>query len=100
MVKIVSFSPLPEGILRALISSVYNVDVKVVVINEFDEDAIVEAVRDAEIVIGDYTFKIPITERGGEYREGAEGRGGQACCDRVREWMQHTLLRTVWKSSV
>ena len=32
-------------------------------INEFDEDAIVEALKDADIVIGDYTFKIPVTER-------------------------------------
>ncbi len=64
MVKIVSFSPLPEGVVRALISSVYDgPEVEVVVINEYDEDAIVEAVKDADIVIGDYTFKIPITER-------------------------------------
>lgn len=58
MVKVVSFSSLPEGVVRALISSVYDGEIEVVVINEFDEDAIVEAVKDADIVIGDYTFKI------------------------------------------
>lgn len=32
-------------------------------INDYDEQRILEAVRDADVVIGDYTFKIPITEK-------------------------------------
>ncbi len=63
MVKIVSFSPLPEGVVRALVASVYSGKLEVTVINDFDEEAIVKAVEDADIVIGDYTFRIPITER-------------------------------------
>lgn len=63
MVKIVSFSPIPEPLLRALIGSVYSGEVEIVVINDYDEQRILEAVRDADVVIGDYTFKIPITEK-------------------------------------
>ncbi|AAB89467.1 MULTISPECIES: 2-hydroxyacid dehydrogenase [Archaeoglobus] len=62
MVKVVSFSPIAEPLLKGLIGSVYSGEVEVVVIGEYDERRILEAVRDADIVIGDYTFKIPITE--------------------------------------
>ncbi len=62
MVKVVCFSPIAEPLLKALISSVYSGEVEVEVVNEYDKERILEAVRDADIVIGDYTFKIPITE--------------------------------------
>ncbi|NHW23364.1 MAG: hydroxyacid dehydrogenase [Archaeoglobales archaeon] len=58
MVKIVCFSPIPEPVVSALVSSVYSGDFEVKVVSEYDE----EAVADADIVIGDYTFRIPITE--------------------------------------
>lgn len=58
MVKVVSFSPIDELILKALLSSVYSGDLEVVVSREYNEDV----VADADIVIGDYTFKIPVTE--------------------------------------
>lgn len=60
--KIVSFSPIPEGVLRQLIIT-YAPDIKfdLVVIPEFDREKILRELEDADIVVGDYTFKIPIT---------------------------------------
>ncbi|WP_290595683.1 MULTISPECIES: 2-hydroxyacid dehydrogenase [unclassified Archaeoglobus] len=63
MVKVVCFSPIAEPLLKALLSSVYSGEVEIEVINEYDEQRILEAVRDADVIIGDYTFKIPVTEK-------------------------------------
>jgi glyoxylate reductase len=63
MVKVVSFPPLPEPVVRSLISSVYDGELEVVVINEYNEERILRELENADIVIGDYSFKIPINRR-------------------------------------
>jgi glyoxylate reductase len=63
MVKIVSFAPLPKPLVESLISSVYSGEFDVVTVSEYNEAEVIEIVKDAEIIIGDYTFKIPITRK-------------------------------------
>ncbi len=62
---IVSFSPLPEALLRAIFSPYAGEiggEIEFVVINDVsDKKKVLEALRRADAVIGDYTFKIPIT---------------------------------------
>jgi len=62
---VVSFSPLPEALLRALFSPyAQHLDrgLDFIVINDLDDkDRIFEALKRADVVIGDYTFRIPIT---------------------------------------
>ncbi len=63
MAKVVCFSPIAKPLLKALLSSVYSDEIEIEVINEYDEQRILEAVRDVDIIVGDYTFKIPVTEK-------------------------------------
>lgn len=62
--KILSFSPIPEPLLRQMILSMPEAselpEFDVVVINK--PERILKEVEDADIIMGDYTFKIPITE--------------------------------------
>lgn len=62
---IVSFSPLPEAFLMALFSPYKHEiegDIEFIVINDLsDKEKVFEALRRADAVIGDYTFRIPIT---------------------------------------
>jgi glyoxylate reductase len=64
--KILSFAPIPASLLRQMILSVPGVsqipEFDVVVINELDMERILKEVEDADVVIGDYTFRIPVTE--------------------------------------
>ena len=63
-VKILVFSPLPEGIIASLFAepaSKYNLALNFVTINELDVARIKKELVDTDIVIGDFTFKIPIT---------------------------------------
>jgi len=64
--KILSFAPIPEPLLRQMILSLPEAselpEFDVVVINELDMERILKEVEDADIIIGDYTFRIPITE--------------------------------------
>lgn len=64
--KILSFAPIPEPLLRQMILSLPEAselpEFDVVVINEPDMERILKEVEDADIIIGDYTFRIPITE--------------------------------------
>lgn len=55
---------MPEGLLRMLFAEQlerYKVDANFVTINEFDLPLLKKELADADIVIGDYTFKVPIT---------------------------------------
>ncbi len=58
--KLVSLSPLPKTLLETFFSDVFD---EILVFSEFEEDKIIKAVEDADIVLGDYTFKIPINAR-------------------------------------
>jgi phosphoglycerate dehydrogenase-like enzyme len=63
MYKVVSLSPLPEGVVRGFFEEYTagkGVDVSVVVAHTQDRDALARELGDADFVIGDYTFKVPI----------------------------------------
>jgi phosphoglycerate dehydrogenase-like enzyme len=59
--KLVSTAPLPVENVRRFLPA--GTDADVVVVEPRTEDAAVEAVVDADIVIGDYLFEIPLSRR-------------------------------------
>ena len=62
--KVLVLSPLPEGVIRSLFAenlAKYKLEANFVTINEYDLDALKRELQDTDIVVGDYTFKIPIT---------------------------------------
>jgi phosphoglycerate dehydrogenase-like enzyme len=62
--KVLILSPLPEGVVRSLFSenlAKYKLDVEFVTINEYNLEDLKRELKDADFVLGDYTFKIPIT---------------------------------------
>jgi glyoxylate reductase len=59
--KVVSTSPLPLDAVRRFVPKDAEADITIV--DPRTEDAAVEAVRGADIVIGDYVFQIPLTRR-------------------------------------
>jgi len=63
MDKIVSLAPLPAVIISELFKPYGIESIEVVDASGFTPDEIVEAVKDADYIIGDYTFQRPITDR-------------------------------------
>ena len=62
--KIVVLSPLPEGVIRSLFAenmAKHKLEANFVTVNENNLEVLKREFSDADIVIGDYTFKIPIT---------------------------------------
>jgi len=62
--KVLVLSPLPEGVIRSLFAAnlaKYKLDANFVTINQYDLDALKRELKDTDIIVGDYTFKIPIT---------------------------------------
>ncbi len=62
--KVVSFSPLPSSLVRNFFTqaaSKYGLDVQVVSINKYDLSLMAKELSDADYIIGDYSFSIPIT---------------------------------------
>jgi len=62
--KVLILSPLPEGVIRSLFAAnltKYKIEAHFVTINEYNLDALKRELADADIVVGDYTFRIPIT---------------------------------------
>jgi phosphoglycerate dehydrogenase-like enzyme len=62
--KVLVLSPLPEGVVRSLFAenlAKYKLDVDFVTMNDYDLNALKRELKDADFVVGDYTFKIPIT---------------------------------------
>ncbi|MEM1579360.1 MAG: 2-hydroxyacid dehydrogenase [Archaeoglobaceae archaeon] len=57
MAKVVCLSPMPKGLLEALLSDVVD---EIIVFYDFVEEEIIRELENADVVIGDYTFKIPI----------------------------------------
>jgi phosphoglycerate dehydrogenase-like enzyme len=64
--KIVSCIPLPPDVVRAILSSHTSSDlsdVEIVGVHQFPETKIIDEVKDALIIIGDFTFNTPITKK-------------------------------------
>jgi len=64
--KVLVLSPKPEGLIRSLFAGdlvKYKLEANFVTINEYDPEALKRELKDTDIVIGDYTFKIPLTGR-------------------------------------
>ena len=62
--KIVSLSPLPSGVIQSYVAPyLKGREVEVVGVEKTDEISLAEAISDADIVIGDFSFSLPITRR-------------------------------------
>jgi phosphoglycerate dehydrogenase-like enzyme len=64
--KIVSCIPLPPDVVRTILSSHTSSDlsdVEIVGVHQFPETKIIDEVKDALIIIGDFTFNTPITKK-------------------------------------
>lgn len=60
MTKLVCLSPMPKRLLEALLSDVVD---EIIVFYDFAEEEIIKELENADVVIGDYTFKIPIKRK-------------------------------------
>ncbi|HXW95130.1 MAG TPA: hypothetical protein VEJ19_05440, partial [Nitrososphaerales archaeon] len=64
MLKVLILSPMPEGLIRLFFAESmdkYKIEAGFKTVNELDVEKLKSELRDADVVIGDYTFKIPIT---------------------------------------
>lgn len=62
--KIVSFSPFPAGVIQFLISPyLAGREVEIVTPEKKDEEYLADLLKDADILIGDFTFNIPVTKK-------------------------------------
>lgn len=65
VMKVLVLSPLPEGLIRVLFAEQLeknHLEADFVTINEPDMGRLKKELEDTDIIIGDYTFKVPITE--------------------------------------
>lgn len=73
MARVVVLSPLPEEAVRGMLSGVVEqVDVTVEVYSGDPGPGLEEAVRGADVIIGDFTFRLPIDERVAEAARGCK----------------------------
>ena len=64
MLKVLVLSPLPEGLVRMLFAEQlekYQMQANFVVINEPDVPLLKKELADTDVVVGDYSFRVPIT---------------------------------------
>ncbi len=64
MFKVVSLSPLPEGVIQGFLGSYleqHHLEARVVGVQGLNSEQIKKELSDADYVIGDYSFAIPIT---------------------------------------
>jgi len=64
--KIVSCIPFPPDVVMSMLSSHADLDlsdIEIVNVHKFPEEKIVDEVKDALIIIGDFTFNTPITKK-------------------------------------
>lgn len=64
MLKVLVLSPMPEGLIRLFFAESldkYKIEADFTTVNEPGSDRLKKELADADIVIGDYTFKVPIT---------------------------------------
>jgi len=62
--KILILSPMPEGLIRLFFAESmekFKIEADFKTVNELNMEILKAEVRDADVIIGDYTFKIPIT---------------------------------------
>lgn len=61
--KVLSLSPLPSGVLQMYIAPyLQGRDVEIISLEKWDEEKFYENIKDVDILIGDFTFNIPITK--------------------------------------
>lgn len=61
--KIVSLSPLPAGVIEMFISPyISGREVEIIAIEKSDEDYLAEIISDADILLGDFSFNVPINK--------------------------------------
>jgi phosphoglycerate dehydrogenase-like enzyme len=66
VLRVVVLSPMPEGLIRLFFAESiekYQIEAEFVTVNEPDSERLMKELADADIVIGDYTFKVPITAK-------------------------------------
>ena len=64
MLKVLVLSPMPEGLIRLFFAESmekYNIDAEFKTINDTGSEELRQELGQADFVIGDYTFKVPIT---------------------------------------
>jgi phosphoglycerate dehydrogenase-like enzyme len=64
VLKVLVLSPMPEGLIRLLFAESldkYQIEADFVTVNEPDSERLKKELQVADIVIGDYTFKVPIS---------------------------------------
>ena len=64
MLRILVLSPMPEGLIRLFFAESmekYKIEADFKTFNELDIEKLKAELHDADVVIGDYTFRIPIT---------------------------------------
>jgi phosphoglycerate dehydrogenase-like enzyme len=64
VLKVLILSPLPEGLVRMLFAEQlekYKLEADFVAVNEPDVERLKKELADTDVVIGDFTFRIPIT---------------------------------------
>ncbi|MEM3267257.1 MAG: 2-hydroxyacid dehydrogenase [Conexivisphaerales archaeon] len=64
MPKVVVLSPLPATVVRSFFAPYIpqNMDLDVITINDTSSPSFIKEISEADVIIGDYTFAIPITE--------------------------------------
>ncbi len=66
MLKILVLSPMPEGLIRLFFAESlekHKIDAEFATVSDPGSPTLMEELSKADVVIGDYTFRIPITER-------------------------------------
>lgn len=64
MLKVLVLSPMPEGLIRLFFAESiekYKIDANFVTLNNPGSETMKKELAEADVIIGDYTFKIPIT---------------------------------------
>jgi lactate dehydrogenase-like 2-hydroxyacid dehydrogenase len=64
VLKVLVLSPMPEGLIRLFFAESmekYNIEADFVTVNEPGSEQLSKEIADADMIIGDYTFKVPIT---------------------------------------
>lgn len=64
MLRVLVLSPMPEGLVRLFFAEAlerHKIDADFKTVNDPDSEALFGELREADIVVGDYTFKVPIT---------------------------------------
>lgn len=75
MPKIVVLSPLPEEMIKAMVAARAEAEAREVEVEAYNGDpgpGVAEAVKGADVIIGDYSFRLPIDEAAAEAARGCQ----------------------------